>query len=71
MTPDLHLDHIEMKISEGTVVNENKRRNDVVITVKSTPLEDVMKDWSEEEKNRMAQALISNASFKVQFKQPE
>lgn len=71
MTPAFHLDYIEMKISEGTVVNENKHLNDVVITVKSTPLEEVMKDWSAEDKDRMAQAVMSNASFKVQFKQPE
>ncbi|HCL5581039.1 TPA: hypothetical protein N2N40_002467 [Citrobacter freundii] len=71
MTPSFHLDHIEMKISEGRVVNENKHRSDVVITVKSTPLEEVMKDWSAEEKERMAQAVFSNSNFKLQFKQPE
>lgn len=42
MTPDFHQDHIEMKISEVLVLNEKKGRNDVVITVKSTPLEEAM-----------------------------
>ncbi|EPJ5717127.1 TPA: hypothetical protein ACS3LY_004158 [Klebsiella oxytoca] len=53
------------------MANANNCRNDVVITVKSTALNELMKDWSQEEKDRMAQAVISNANFKLQFKQPE
>lgn len=71
MTPDFHLDHIEMKISEDTMANANKCRNDVVITVKSTQLNELMKDWSKEEKDRMTQAVINSTNFRLQFKQPE
>ncbi|WP_435322383.1 hypothetical protein [Klebsiella sp. HN106] len=53
------------------MVNENKHRNDVVITVKSTPLEEVMKDWSDEDKERLGKAVIANTSFRMTFKQPE
>lgn len=60
-----------MKISEDTMANANNCRNDVVITVKSTALNELMKDWSQEEKDRMAQAVISNTNFNFQFKQPE
>ncbi len=71
MTPAFYQDYIEMKISEVTMVNENKHRNDVVITVKSTPLEEVMKDWSDEDKERLGKAVIANTSFRMTFKQPE
>lgn len=71
MPPDFHLDQIEMKISEDTMANANKCRNDVVITVKSTPLNELMKDWSKEEKDRMTQAVINSTNFRLQFKQPE
>lgn len=52
------------------MVNENKHWNGAVIIVKSTPLEE-MKDWSADEKERMTEAVISNAKVKVTFKQPE
>ncbi len=67
MTPDFHLDHIEMKISEDTMANANKCRNDVVITVKSTPLNELMKGWSKEEKDRMTQAVINSTNFRFHF----
>ncbi|ELO5146921.1 hypothetical protein QHC70_003667 [Citrobacter freundii] len=53
------------------MANANKCRNDVVITVKSTPLNELMKDWSKEEKDRMTQAVINSTNFRLQFKQPE
>lgn len=53
------------------MLNEKMKGSGWLITVKSTPPEDVMKGRSDEEKERLAQAVIANTSFRMTFKQPE